>query len=57
MRDVHERDPDLALDVLELELHLFAELEVEGAERLVEQKDARMVDERPRQRDPLLLAA
>ena len=57
MRDVHERDADLVLDPLELELHLLAELEVERAERLVEEQHARPVDERARQGDALLLAA
>jgi hypothetical protein len=54
--DVDERDPDLALDALELELHLLAELEIERAERLVEEQDARVVDERAGERDALLLA-
>ena len=57
MRDVDERDPDLVLDALQLELHLLAELQVEGAERLVEEQHARPVHERARERDPLLLAA
>ena len=57
MRDVDERDADLVLDALQLELHLLAQLQVERAERLVEQQHARMVDERPRERDALLLAA
>ena len=57
MGDVHERDPDLGLDPLELDLHLPAQLEVEGAERLVEQQHLRAVDQGPGQRDPLLLAA
>ena len=57
MRDVHERDADLGLDPLELQLHLPAQLEVERAERLVEQQHLRPVDDRPGQRDPLLLAA
>src|SRR6185437_16701618 len=57
VRDVDERDPELVLDRLQLELHLLAELEVEGAERLVEEQHARVVDERARERDPLLLAA
>jgi hypothetical protein len=35
---VDERDPDLLLEGLELELHLLAQLQVEGAERLVEQE-------------------
>ena len=52
-----ERDPDLALDPLELDLHRLAELEVEGGEWLVEQQRAGQVDERSGQGDPLLLAA
>ena len=55
--DVHEADPDLALDALELELHLLAQLEVEGAERLVEQQHRRLVRQRARERDALLLTA
>ena len=42
---------------LQLELHLLAQLQVERAERLVEQQHARAVDERARERDALLLAA
>src|SRR6185436_18218616 len=57
VRHVDERDAHLAVHALQLELHLLAELEVERAERLVEEKDGRVVDERARQRDPLLLAA
>ena len=57
MRDVDERDPDLVLDPLQLELHLLAELEVERPERLVEEEDARVVDDRPGESDALLLAA
>ena len=57
MGDVDERDPDLLLDRLQLDLHLLAELQVEGAERLVEQEHPRPVDERPGKRDPLPLAA
>ena len=57
MRDVDERDPDLVLDPLQLELHLLAELQVERAERLVEQQHPRVVDDRARERDALLLAA
>ena len=41
VRDVHEGDADLGLDPLELDLHLAAQLEVEGAERLVEQQHLR----------------
>ena len=57
MGHVDERDPDLLLDPLELDLHLLAQLEVERAERLVEEEDGGSVDERPGQRDPLRLAA
>ena len=57
MRDVDEGDPDLVLDALQLQLHLLAELEIERAERLVEQQHLRVVDERARERDALLLAA
>ena len=58
--DVDECDPDVAhgpLDALELDLHLLAKLQVERAERLVEQEHLRAVDERARERDPLPLAA
>ena len=41
VRHVDEGDADLLLDPLELDLHLLAELEVERAERLVEQQHAR----------------
>ena len=54
---VDEGDAALALDAHQLELHLLAELEVEGAERFVEQQDRRLVHERARQRDALLLAS
>jgi hypothetical protein len=43
---IHERDADLALDRAELLLHLLAQLQVERAERLVQQQDARAVHER-----------
>ena len=43
--------------MLELDLHLLAQLQVERAERLVEQQHLRPVDERAGQRDPLSLAA
>jgi len=49
--------PHVVLDPLELELHLLAQLQVEGAERLVEQEHLRTIDERPRQGDALLLTA
>src|SRR5215471_14556453 len=55
--DVDEADPDLALDPLELEMHLLAQLGVQRAERLVEQEHLRLVDDGAGQRDPLPLAA
>ena len=57
VRHVDERDADLALDPLQLHLQALAELQVEGAERLVEQQDLGQVDQRAGQRDPLLHAA
>ena len=57
VRDIDERHPPLALDPLQLDLHLLAQLQVERAERLVEQQHPRAVHERPRERHPLALAA
>ena len=57
VRHEHEGDADVALDALQLELHLAAQLEVERRERLVEQQRARVVHERARERDALALAA
>src|SRR6185437_12682669 len=55
--DVDEGDPDLALDPLELELHLLAKLGVERAQGLIEEEYLGLVEDRPGQRDPLALAA
>ena len=57
VRDVDEGNADVVLDRLQLELHLLAELQVEGSQRLVEQEHTRLVDERTCERDALLLAA
>ena len=57
MGDVDEGDPDLALDPLQLDLQALAELQVERAERLVEQQHPGQVDQGPGERDALLLAA
>ena len=54
--DEHEAHPQLALERLEFALHLLTELEVESAERFIEEKHLGFVDERPRERHPLLLA-
>ena len=57
MRDVDECRADVAVDLRELDLQPLPQLEVEGAERLVEQQHRRPLDERPRDRDALLLTA
>ena len=55
VRDEDERDPDLALQLLELDLHLLAQLEVERTQRLVEQQDAGAVDQGTSQGNTLAL--
>ena len=57
VRHVDEGRPEGALDALQLQLHLLAQLHVEGAERFVQEQRRRTVDQRSRQRHPLLLAA
>ena len=57
MRDVDGGDAELALDAAELELHLLAELSVERGERLVEQQQVRLEDQRAGDGDALLLPA
>ena len=54
--DEDERDAELALQQLQLDLHLLAQLAVERAERLVEQQHAGPVDQRAGDGDALLLA-
>src|SRR5437016_14493142 len=48
---------ELALNLLELDLHRSAQVPVERRERLVEQQHLGTNDERARERNPLLLAA
>ena len=55
--DEDEGDAELLLQRLQLLLHLFSELEVERAERLVEQQHLGSVHERARERHALALAA
>ena len=55
--DEDHRRPELALERLELRPGMDPQLGVEVRQRLVHQEDARLADDRPRQRDPLLLAA
>src|SRR5438105_5520688 len=47
MGDIDECNTDLPLDAGELRLHLLAELEVESAERLIEEEHGWPVHERP----------
>ena len=49
--------PSSCCSALQHELHLLAQLQVERAERLVEQQHLRPVDDRARERDALALAA
>src|SRR5207247_4340175 len=57
VRDVDERDSEILLKALEEELHLLAQLQVERAERLVEEQHLGPVDERAGEGDALALAA
>ena len=57
VRNVDERRAEIGLQLLQLDLHVLAELQIERAERLVEQQQRRLEDEAPRDRDALLLAA
>ncbi len=57
VRDVHHRAPDPLVQQLQLGSHLHAQLGVEVRERLVEQEDVRLADERPGERDALPLAS
>ena len=57
VRHVDEREVELGLHALELDLHLAAQLEVERAERLVEQQHTRAQHQCARQGDSLLLPA
>jgi hypothetical protein len=54
---VDERDPDFLLEGLELDLQTFAELRVEGTERLVEQEHRGVEDQGASEGDALLLAS
>ena len=49
--------PSWRCSALQLALHLLAQLQVERAERLVEQQHLRLADQRARQRHALALAA
>src|SRR5579872_7057118 len=57
MGDIDEGDADLALQLLELDLHPLAKLEVERAERLIEKQDLGTICQGAGQGDALLLPA
>ena len=52
-----EGDAHFLLDALELMLHLLTQLVVQGAQRFVQQQDARLIDQRTGNGDTLLLTA
>ena len=55
--DIDKGNVHLALQTLQLQLHLFAQLEVQRAQRLVQQQDLRLVDQTAGDGHALLLAA
>ena len=57
VRDVDDGGADGAMDALDLDLHLLAQLLVQRAERLIHQQQARPRNQRARHRHALLLAA
>ena len=57
MGDIDEGDAHLLLDALELDLHVLAELQVEGAQGLVQKQHLGPVHKGPGDGHPLLLAA
>ena len=57
VRDVDHRDAQRALQVADLGAHVLPQLRIEIRQRLVHQADRRLGDDRPAERDALLLAA
>src|SRR5260370_12058830 len=55
--DIDERDADRLLDLLQLDLHLLAKLELECAQRFLAPQHLSFVDHGPREGDALALAA
>ncbi|KAG1386625.1 hypothetical protein G6F60_014416 [Rhizopus arrhizus] len=55
--DEDEGDAQLALQVLKLQLHALAQLQVQRGQRFVQHQQLGLVDDGARQRHPLLLAA
>jgi len=54
--DIHHRVPVLLVQVFELRAHLFPELQVQIAERLVHQQHAGVSNQRPADGDALALS-
>jgi hypothetical protein len=57
MRHEDKRDTDLPLNRLQLDLHLLAKLQIQRAQRLVQQQHAWSVDQRAGEGNTLPLAA
>ena len=57
VRDVHERGAKGGLQLLQLDLHVLAQLQVERAERLVQQQERRLQHQAARNGHALLLPA
>ena len=57
MRDIDEGDADFALNALQLNAHLLAQLQVERAERLIKQKHCGAIHQCTRKGDALRLSA
>src|SRR5438067_396853 len=57
VRDVDEGRAEVRLQLLQLDLHVLAQLEIEGAERLIEQEQRRLEHETAGDRDALPLPA
>ena len=57
MCDIHKGDPELLLKALQLYLHLLAQLQVQSAQRLIQEQDTRVVDQRTGDGHALFLPA
>ncbi len=57
MGHVNDGDAQPAMQLTQFVLQVFAQFLVQRAQRLVHQQDARLVNQRPGDGDPLLLAA
>jgi hypothetical protein len=57
VRDIDDGDAEHLVDLLQLDLHMLAQLFIERAEGLIHQNEGRLKHQRPGKRDALLLAA